>query len=90
MNACSQNNQSAGSCYVSTGHLPPNDQVARLVAEAHEACKANTDGQNAQVYPALARVPSNLFGVCVVDNGGNCYAAGDSDYEFTIMRAPRR
>lgn len=85
MNTRSRNNESASAGYVSTGHLPPSEQVGRLVAEAFEACKSNTDGKNAQIYPALARVPSNLFGVCVVDNRGNCYAAGDSDYEFTIM-----
>jgi glutaminase len=56
-----------------------------LVAEAFERFKSNTDGQNSQVYPALARVPSNLFGVCVVGTNGNVHAVGDSDYGFTIM-----
>src|SRR5262249_27355796 len=36
-------------------------------------------------YPALARVPSQRFGVCVVSTGGDVYAVGDSDYQFTIM-----
>src|SRR5262245_57700304 len=40
--------------YVSTGHLPPPEQVRNLVAEAYERYKSNTDGQNSQVYPALA------------------------------------
>ncbi len=71
--------------YVSTGHLPPDESIRRLVAEAHERCKTNTEGQNSQVYPALARVPSDLFGICVVGNSGNVYAAGNSDHEFTIM-----
>ena len=30
-----------------------------------------TDGRNSQVYPALAQVPSNLFGICVVGTTGN-------------------
>ena len=47
--------------------------------------KSNTDGQNSQVYPALARIPSDLFGVCVVGTSGRVYAAGDTDYEFSIM-----
>ena len=71
--------------YVSTGHLPPSDRVRALVAEAHERFKANTEGENSQVYPALARVPSDLFGICVVGTSGNVYAVGDADYEFTIM-----
>jgi len=85
MDARSQTNQSAGADYISTGHLPPDEQVAGLVAEAYDRCKSSTDGQNSQVYPALARVPSDLFGVCVVGTSGNVYAAGVSDHEFTIM-----
>ena len=85
MNALSQNNQSVDAGYVSTGHLPPDEQVAALIVEAHNQFKANTDGHNSQVYPALARVPSDLFGICVVGTSGSVYAVGDSDYEFTIM-----
>jgi glutaminase len=75
----------AGATYVSTGHLPPPEQVKSLVAEAYERFKSNTDGHNSQVYPALARVPSHLFGICEVGTNGAVYAIGDSDYEFTIM-----
>jgi glutaminase len=74
-----------GASYVSTGHLPPPDQAKALVAEVHERYKSNTEGANSQVYPALARVPSHLFGLCVVGTSGNVYAVGDSDYAFTIM-----
>jgi glutaminase len=81
----SEINAATGSAYVSTGHLPASEQVKDLVAEAYELYRANTDGQNSQVYPALARVPSELFGICVVDTGGNIYAVGDADYDFTIM-----
>ena len=55
------------------------------MAEAYERYKTNADGQNSQVYPALARMPSGLFGICVVGTSGNVYAVGDADYEFTIM-----
>jgi glutaminase len=75
----------AGASYVSTGHLPSPDAVKALVAEAHERFKSNTEGQNSQVYPALARVPSGLFGICVVGVTGNVYATGDAEHEFTIM-----
>ncbi len=75
----------AGPAYVSTGHLPTPERVEDLVAEAYERYKDNTDGQNSQVYPALARVPGELFGICVVDTSGNVYKAGDAGYEFTIM-----
>lgn len=71
--------------FVSTGHLPSPDMVEALVAQAFEQFKSNMEGQNSQVYPALARVASDLFGICVVGTTGRVYAAGDSDYEFTIM-----
>jgi glutaminase len=71
--------------YVSTGRLPSPDVIKDLIAEAHARFKSNTEGRNSQVYPALARVSSDLFGICVVGTSGNVYAAGDSDHEFTIM-----
>ena len=51
------------STYVSTGHLPPPEQVRSLVDEAYETYKSVAEGKNSEVYPALARVSSNLFGV---------------------------
>ncbi len=71
--------------YVSTGHLPSPEQVKTLVAEAHSRFKSNTEGKNSQVYPALARVPSDLFGICVVGTSGNVYSVGETDHEFSIM-----
>lgn len=71
--------------YVSTGHLPPGDEVRALVAEAHARFQSNTEGTNSQVYPALAQVPAELFGICVVGTNGVVHAMGDSEYEFTIM-----
>jgi glutaminase len=85
MNTRKQTDESAGPSYVSTGHLPPSEQVKALVAEAYERYKSNTEGQNSQVYPALARVPSHLFGICAVGTSGAVYAIGDADHEFTIM-----
>jgi glutaminase len=71
--------------YVSTGHLPPAELVIRLVDEAYERCRSNKDGKNSQVYPALAEVPSDLFGICVVGTNGEIHAVGDAEYEFSIM-----
>ncbi len=71
--------------YVSTGRLPSPDVVRALVAQAHERFKANRDGNNSDVYPALADVPPDLFGLCVVGVGGAAYASGDCDHPFSIM-----
>ncbi|HKF68439.1 MAG TPA: glutaminase A [Vicinamibacterales bacterium] len=70
---------------MSTGHLPPRERVHALVAEAYEHFKTNCDGENSKVYPALARVPSALFGICVVGTSGDVHAAGDAEYKFSIM-----
>ena len=77
--------QSKSSWHVSTGNLPSPEIVATLVAKAHHRFKSNPEGKNSAAYPALERVPRNLFGVCLLDAGGNVYAAGDAEYEFTIM-----
>jgi glutaminase len=71
--------------HVSTGHLPSPEIVATSVAEAHNRFKSNPEGKNSAAYPALERVQRDLFGVCLVDAGGNVYAVGDAEYEFTIM-----
>src|SRR5499433_2749331 len=71
--------------YVSTGQLPSPERVRTLVKEAYERFKSNADGENSKVYPALARVPGDLFGICVVGTSGNVYAVGAAEHDFTIM-----
>ena len=71
--------------FVSTGGLPSKERVRRLVLEAHERFKSYADGEVSQVYPALARVNRDLFGVCIVAASGDVYAGGDAEHEFTIM-----
>jgi glutaminase len=70
--------------YISTGHLPEAGTVQDLVREAHARFRSNNEGENSRVYPALARVPSDQFGVCIADTTGRICAAGDTDYDFTI------
>ena len=71
--------------FVSTGHLPPPDLVTALVREAHARFADDRSGHNSTVYPALAAVPADLFGLCVVGTDGGVYAVGDADYPFAIM-----
>lgn len=61
-------------------------QFQRLVDEAHARYKPLTDGKNADYIPILTTVPSDLFAVVIVDGSdGKVYAAGDSDYKFSIQ-----
>src|ERR1700730_3602421 len=71
--------------FVSTGRLPDSEIAQMLVTEAYQRFRLNTDGENSRVYPALARVPSELFGICVVGTTGQLYGAGDIQHEFSIM-----
>lgn len=75
----------AGPSAISTGHLPADDRVRTLLEMAHALFASNTEGQNAQHYPALARVPRDLFGLCLVSVRGGVYQAGDALHPFTIM-----
>jgi glutaminase len=59
--------------------------MQQLVDEAHERYRTNGDGATSQVYPALGRMPADLFGICVAGISGNLYAAGDTEAELTIM-----
>ncbi len=70
---------------VSTGRLPSPETVGSLVAEAHQLFKANTQGVVADYIPALAKVPADLFGICVVGVNGAVHTAGDADHEFSIQ-----
>jgi glutaminase len=70
---------------VSTGRLPVPEQVRGLVAEAHERFKSIDEGKNADYIPALAKVPKELFGVCVIGTSGVSFEAGDTLYEFSIQ-----
>ena len=65
--------------FVSTGRLPAPERVRSLVEEGHARYSSNQDGATSQVYPALARVPAELFGICVVGVDGGVFAVGDAD-----------
>jgi glutaminase len=71
--------------YVSTGRLPSPETVTGLVSEAYQRFKTNKDGKNSDVYPALASVPQDLFGLCVAGVSSSAYASGDWDHPFSIM-----
>src|SRR6516165_4206490 len=71
--------------YTSTGHLPSPRQVQDAVDEAHRLYRSEASGETSQTYPALARVPGALFGICVAGTSGTIYRAGDSGHEFAIM-----
>ncbi|WP_145144777.1 glutaminase A [Roseomonas gilardii] len=70
---------------VSTGHLPPPERVDELLEEAHHRFRSNDDGAVADYIPVLAKVPRDLFGLCVVEANGAVHAVGDVDHAFSIQ-----
>jgi glutaminase len=75
----------AAAPYVSTGALPPDEAVQQLVDEAHERYRGDREGATSDVYPALAVVAPDLFGVSVAGVDGRLHEAGDARVEFTLM-----
>lgn len=70
---------------VSTGQLPPPEAVAEAVAEAHRRYRDDRSGDTIKIYPALAAMPPDLFGLAVVGVSGRVCAAGDADHPFSLM-----
>jgi len=70
---------------ISTGHLPPADCVQSLVEETHRRFQFINEGANADYIPALAEVPSGLFGVAMVEVTGEIHEVGDTQWEFSIQ-----
>jgi glutaminase len=71
--------------YVSTGKLPAARTVARALDEAYEKFRHEDGGAPSTLYPALARVPPHLYGLCASGVGGGIYPTGDAEHGFAMM-----
>ncbi len=71
--------------YVSTGTLPPAEQMQTLVDEAYERYRTDDEGVVADYIPALADAAPSLFGISVVGVGGAVFSAGDTAVEFSMQ-----
>jgi glutaminase len=70
---------------INDGHLPSPELVRDLVNDAYDRFKTNDDGTVADYIPALAAVPRDRFGICVVGTNGAIHGIGDTSYEFSIQ-----
>ncbi len=70
---------------ISTGQLPPDEVVDRLVAEAIARYRDCREGAPADYLPELAEVDSDLFGITVMGVDGSCHEAGDAAFAFPIQ-----
>jgi glutaminase len=70
---------------INDGHLPSPELVRDLVNAAYDRFQTNDDGTVADYIPALAAVPRDRFGICVVGTNGAIHGIGDTSYEFSIQ-----
>jgi glutaminase len=64
--------------WVSTGVLPPPDEIERVIGQIHQRHRSIGAGRVADYIPALGRVSPELFGIAVVGVTGRAYSAGDA------------
>ena len=67
------------------GAMPSAETLEKLAKEAHAKFKNDQDGKNADYIPALAQVPSKLFGLTIVTVDGKVINVGDVDYAFSMQ-----
>jgi glutaminase len=60
-------------------------EIDAALAAAHAKYKGLQEGKNADYIPALAKVPSNLFGIALVTVDGQVYTVGDVEPQFSIQ-----
>ena len=59
--------------------------IQAALEQAHAKYQTLEEGKNADYIPALAKVPSKLFGIALVTTDGRVYAVGDADATFSIQ-----
>jgi glutaminase len=62
-----------------------NPAVDAAVKAAYNEFRGLNEGKNADYIPALAKVPSNYFGIALATPQGQLYTAGDIDPLFSIQ-----
>lgn len=61
------------------------DPIREVLGEAHRKFRKVDEGKNADYIPALAEVPSGLFGISLVTTDGRVYGEGDTAAAFSIQ-----
>jgi glutaminase len=76
-----------GLCLAAVAAAAADDKAAieKALADAHARYEGNSEGKNADYIPALAKVPSKLFGIALVGVDGQVYSTGDAEALFSIQ-----
>lgn len=59
-------------------------KLTKVLEDAYQRYREVDDGANATYIPFLAKVPSELTGLCFVSVTGEIHSIGDTDYKFAI------
>lgn len=59
-------------------------KLSKAIQDAYERYREVDDGENASYIPFLAKIPSELTGLCFVSVTGETHAVGDTKYKFAI------
>ena len=65
--------------------IPDKAAAEAALQAAYAKYKGLKEGKNADYIPALAKVPSEYFGIALVTPDGQVVTVGDSDKEFSIQ-----
>ena len=71
--------------HVSTGHLPSDADVERLLLDAFDRYRGVRDGVVADYIPALACASPDWFGAALVGTRGRVFQMGDADLQFSVQ-----
>jgi glutaminase len=70
---------------VAGADAPTPEAIQAALAAAHAKYAGLQEGKNADYIPALAKVPSDLFGIVLVTVDGRVYTQGDVSQRFSIQ-----
>jgi glutaminase len=75
----------AHSAFVATVRAQDAAVIDKALKEAHAKFASVTEGKNADYIPALAKVPSKLFGIALMTTDGKMHSVGDAESFFSIQ-----
>lgn len=70
---------------ISTGSLPEQDLIGKLLSEAYDKSKDNVDGNTADYIEILDKADTSIFGMSVVPIDGSIHNIGDALHTFSIQ-----
>jgi glutaminase len=70
---------------LASADAPGKAEIDAALSAAHAKYQGLMEGKNADYIPALAKVPSNLFGIALVTVDGDVHTVGDVGQLFSIQ-----